>query len=330
MADFCGASHHLARPVVRHRASSPHVGSTGPIADLVDTSTRQRIPAGDAQKLGSWPPAPARPTVGGMFEREDHTERCYVDAHGPDDDAVKVALAWAVRFATEHGHRRAMVFTSTLSQVDSLANILGANPAKLRRDRSFRVGNVTVDLVTERQASTRRQDGPVVGLWVDDQQLEMRLDGLDAPALCVVPWNRADIEQWKANWNPADLRTGKPAGQAVTIGNLVVEAAMRSLTVAVNLSTGLSHPSDKEAAVQTFRLLRDSGERFEPSEVQAWAVRNGWRPRHARELAEVAQAIIDRRAIRGGRPRWRKDIVEYWREEARSGGAGTDESAGAG
>jgi uncharacterized protein (TIGR02391 family) len=170
-----------------------------------------------------------------------------------------------------------------------------------------------VDVITERHASTRRPDGPVVGLWVDDWQLEKRLDGLDAPALCVVPWNRADIDQWKANWNPTDLRTGEAAGQAATVGNPVVEAALRSLTVAVNLSTGLSQPSDRAAAVQAFRLLREAGERFEPSEVQAWAVRNGWRPRHARELSEVVQAIVDRRSIRGGRPRWREDIVEHWR-----------------
>jgi hypothetical protein len=91
--------------------------------------------------------------------------------------------------------------------------------------------------------------------------------------------------------------------------------------VAVNLSTGLSHPSDKAAAVQAFRLLRDASERFDASEVQAWAVRNGWRPRHARELAELSQAILDRRPIRGGRMRWRDDIIEQWREQARSGGA---------
>jgi len=276
----------------------------------------------------AWPPAGLAPTVGRMFEREDRTHRCYVDAHGPDDDAVKLALAWAVRHAGEHGQRRVMLFTATLSQVDSLANVLGLNPARLRKNKTFSLGGATVDVVTERHASTRRPDGPVVGLWVDDRQIEKRLDGLDAPALCVVPWNRADIDQWKTNWNPTDLRTGEAAEQLTTIGNPVVEAAMRSLTMAVNLSTGLSHPSDKEAAVQTFRLLRDAGEGFQPSEVQAWAVRNGWRPRHARELAEVAQAIIDRRPIRGGRQRWRKDIVAYWREEARSGDAAKDESDG--
>jgi hypothetical protein len=72
-----------------------------------------------------------------MFERQDRTQRCYVDAHGPDDDAVKLAIAWVVQFAKERGHRRAMVFTSTLSQVDSLADALGVNPARLRKDRSF-------------------------------------------------------------------------------------------------------------------------------------------------------------------------------------------------
>jgi hypothetical protein len=68
--------------------------------------------------------------------------------------------------------------------------------------------------------------------------------------------------------------------------------------------------------VHAFRLLRDAGEEFVPSEVEAWAARNGWRSQHARQLAETAQAIIDRRPIRGGSSHWRRDIVEQWREEA--------------
>lgn len=253
---------------------------------------------------------------GVVFEREDLTERRFVDAHGYDPDAVKLSLGWLLRFAAEQGHGQVTVFVSTLTQVDSLAELVGIDPARLRKDRVFRVGHVAVKVVTERHLLQERLSGPVLGLWVDDGQLEKRLDGSDAPALCVVPWNPADIDQWKANWNPVNLRTGEPAGAGASVGNPVVVAALESLTNTVNLSTGLSHPSDKQAAVQAFKLLRDAGEGFVPAEVQSWAVTHGWKPKHARELRELAQAILDRRSIRGGRMRWRNDIVEQWRRTA--------------
>lgn len=255
-----------------------------------------------------------------MFEREDRTERRFVDAHGYDPEAVKLATGWLVRFAMENDHGRVTVLVSTQNQVDSLAKILGLKPARLRKDKVFSAGQISVKLVTERQSLRERLEGALLGLWVDDRQLEKRLDGAHAPALCVVPWDRADIAQWKANWNPIDLRTGEPAGTGATVGNPVVVAALESLTTAVNLSTGLSHPSDKQAAVQMFRLLRDAGEQFDSSEIQAWAVAHGWRPQDARKLAELARAILDGRPIRGGRTRWKDDILEQWREEAHGDG----------
>lgn len=254
-----------------------------------------------------------------MFEREDRTERRFVNAHGHDPEAVKVAIRWLVQFAAESGHGRVTVLVSTQNQIDSLAEILGLKPARLRKHKVFSVGPVSVKVVTERQSLRERLEGALLGLWVDDGQLENQLDGADAPALCVVPWNRTDIAQWKANWNPVDLRASEPAGTGKTVGNSVVVAALESLTTAVNLSTGLSHPSDRQAAVQMFRLLRNAGEQFDPSEVQAWAVAHGWRPKHARELAELARAILDRKPLRGGRERWKDDIVEQWREMARGG-----------
>lgn len=263
---------------------------------------------------GSW----VCSTVGAVFEREDGTERYYVAAHRPDSEAVALAVAWAARFAQRHGHARAVMFVSGLAQLDPLARSLRLAPARLRRDRAFRAGGVTFEVATERQHPRHEPGGPVVGVWVDDRQVEKYLDGLNAPALCVVPWTRDGVDQWKANWGSTELRSGVAAGEPATVGNPVVVAALESLTIGVNLSTGLSHPSDKGRAVQMFRLLRDAGEPFVPTEVQAWAVRHGWRPGDARELAQLAQAILDRRAIRGGTMLWRKDIVDYWREQARS------------
>ena len=252
-----------------------------------------------------------------MFEREDSTERFFVDAYGPDDDALKAGFVWLLRFAEEHDCSRAAVFVPTVRQVESLGRVIGAPAAKaLSKDRQVPSGNLTIDLLIQRGLPSSYSQGPLLAVWVDDKQLD-KLDALWAPGLCVIPWVETDVEGWKTNWNPTDARTGEAAGTEDTVTNPVVAAALESLTSTVNLSTGLAHPSDKASAVQLFKALKAAGEDFEPDQVRAFAVRHGWDADDARALGELAQKVKDGRQVRGGNQRMCRDnIVDSWRADA--------------
>lgn len=245
------------------------------------------------------------------------TERYFIDAYGPDDDALRDGLKWLLHYADEHGHDRAAVFVPTLRQAESLGRVLGREAAKrLKRDREVAIDHLTLELLIASNLGARCSDAPLLAVWVDDKQLD-KLDGLAPPAICVVPWLKDDIEGWKDSWNPGDARTGESGDRRSTVTNTVVVAALESLTGRVNLSTGLSHPYDKAAAVSLFQFLLGAGEQFEPGQVRAWAVRNGWHPDDARELGDVAQKLKDGRRVqnRYGQ-RWAEDIVDQWRAEA--------------
>jgi hypothetical protein len=212
------------------------------------------------------------------------------------------------------------VFVSSLRQVESLGGVIGDGPARaLEKDRLVQAGNVTIHLLLGTK-QPRSFDGPILAVWVDDKQLD-KLDELHVPRLLAIPWNRTDIDGWKTNWNPTDPRTGAKGGSDETVTNPVVVAALESLTSGVNLSTGLGHPSDKASAVQMFKLLKEARESFDPEQVRAWAVRNGWEADDARDLGEMAEKIRDGRTVRAGRegPMWRDDIVAQWRAEADGG-----------
>lgn len=251
-----------------------------------------------------------------MFERENTTERFFIDAHGADEDALRAGFVWLLGFARDGGHARAAVFVPGLRQVEALGRAIGEQAAKeLEKKRAIVVGGVTIDLLIQSKLPFSYQEGPVLAVWVDDKQLD-RLDDLRTPALCAIPWNRVDVDGWKTNWNPTDARTGEPGGRDETVSNPVVVSALTSLTARVNVSTGLTHSSDKSAAVEMFRELKKAGEDFDPDEVRAWAVRHGWRPDHARELAELAQKLKDGQRVQvRERGKWRDDIVAIWRED---------------
>lgn len=175
-----------------------------------------------------------------------------------------------------------------------------------------------IELATEHSGVTI-SGRPVLAVWVDDDQLTgIERDRPDA--LCAIPWNRDDIKRWRDAYGPMNMRTGH-ATSGGKVSNPVVEAALRTLTVLVNLSTGLGHPSDKAAGVRTFQILLSGGEMYSRAEVGAWAAANGWGLDGAAELEAVARGVAEGRSFRVERFGFRDDILDQWRTEAGTGAA---------
>ncbi|MFL5866689.1 MAG: hypothetical protein ACJ766_06265 [Thermoleophilaceae bacterium] len=244
-------------------------------------------------------------------------ERFFVDAYGMDEDAVKRGLAWLLGFAREHSHDRAAIFVSANRQVEQLAKTLGVDPKKLVPEKSLVLGGIEVEIFTEKKIPPDFE-GPILGLWVDDKQMQ-KLDDTDAPGLCAVPWNKEYFNDWKETWNPVDIRTGEASGDDASGVSPLVQAALQSLTDRVNLSTGLSHPSDKDSAVGLFKILRNASEDYDPARVRGWAARHGWQAEDAREGGEVAEKIQAGRTVQVREHQmWADDILDQWRAEAAS------------
>jgi hypothetical protein len=91
----------------------------------------------------------------------------------------------------------------------------------------------------------------------------------------------------------------------------LVEEALRSINSRTNISTGLGHPNDKNAAKEMFERLHKAGEILLANEIQSFAESTGWSPEHGEELGSLAQQIGMGKAARvSGGPWWRDDIVD--------------------
>jgi hypothetical protein len=243
-----------------------------------------------------------------MAERK----RCYIQAHGQDDDAVRRGLVWLMQEAKDVGG--GTLHVPGLDSLGSLSHII-SNIDAIAKSKSFNLNGVRIGIATLRTGDVR---GAVLALWTDDRTLEGIEDRSMPPTICAIPWNGKDIDKWVAAFGPTELRTGATP-DTTTVSNPVVVEAMKSLTSSVNLSTGLGHPSDHDAAVWTFRALKEAGEALLPEEVRAWAAAHNWRLKDATELAEIAQKVIDGKRIKTRSRHWKPEIVDYWRERSGSG-----------
>lgn len=239
-----------------------------------------------------------------------------VRAYGWDPEAIREGLKWVLGKARDGGHSEAAVLIGTLDQLEAAAPAFGLSGELLRRDRKVAAGEIRVRFINKRDWPYTYSH-PILALWQDDRDMQ-RIDDMGSSAVCAVTWNnQTDLLIWAVAWKPDDLRNEKTSQDSLVVSPLV-KAALDSLLIRVNRSTGISHPSDRTAAAQLLYLLRDdAGEDIDPAATRAYLLRGGLSARGAADFEEMAEKIRDRRGVkRGPRSVWAPSILNRWRGAA--------------
>lgn len=223
--------------------------------------------------------------------------RIVVPIDDSDPQSFSIALGYA-RLLAERASpptSKVILLTHTKRQLQhsSLASHLGAQAAKaLAANKPVGAGE-GLSLHHETQQTLRYSAGNAVILafYAEDRILDF-VDGLSGVlGVVAVPWPLDGADGWIARWNP------KVHGQAQTVpapllDDPVIENALRSVSRMINRGSGALHNRDKQTADETLRILRAKGHSAPPDRIKSWAVREGWKPEAADELATLAKRIF--------------------------------------
>jgi len=255
----------------------------------------------------------------------NNIKRYLVPATGPDVSKIELALLKLESICEElGGNKDAILLIPTKNNLrgTSLETALGKDVADaLYKGKSVKLnsgGNLKLE--TERTFRGLWRSDIILGVYVTKKMLNMIDDAKDAKAVIVVPWNIKDVKEWQMTWNPILIgESENKSSPKKLIENPVVEEALKTLTKRVNLSTGLSHPSDRDAAIELFRILLKNNELFDPVAIRAWAIRNGWTSEGADELKDIAEGVLKGKRYRvSPYSSWAKDIIEQLRDAAKT------------
>lgn len=232
---------------------------------------------------------------------------------GYEESALGVALSYVKAINDKQPEScEVVLLTHTKHQLDhtSLSTMLGANAAKaLRNNQKVRLP-FGGDLRHETMRTMRRfgRRTIIIAFYGEREMLDF-VDGIPGlVGVVVVPDLEGSALDWIERWNPKIH--GEERGEtAPLIEDPVVLNALKTLTMLVNLSTGISHPRDKEQANEIVRILRAKGHQLDPQKIKSWAIRNGWDPRGADDLAR----IVDKVASSKSKP----SLSKYYDPEAR-------------
>jgi len=145
-----------------------------------------------------------------------------------------------------------------------------------------------MNLQTARKFEQYRQYGMLFGVYLSKGDCQTLDSATSVRGIALLPWTEKEGKDWQSIWNPAVL--GAIAWTPVpTPLHPDVEAALLQLTGRVNLSSGLKHPLDKQAAKETFAKLKLSSHILDADVIRQWATRNGWQPKDAQELGDLSR-----------------------------------------
>lgn len=128
----------------------------------------------------------------------------------------------------------------------------------------------------------------LVGIYLREESL----DTFDSPArvaaLMYLPWTEKEGRLWLSAWEATVIGQEKWQPEPLQLDESVV-ASLEDLTHSINLSTGLINSMDKKSALEMFASFRRKGLYPNPEDIRRWALRHGWEPRYARDLAHQAE-----------------------------------------
>lgn len=215
---------------------------------------------------------------------------------GYQEDGLELALGYAKAIAERANapDSNVILLTHTKTQLDytSLSRMLGQGGAKALRNKK-RIGlpwGGSLRHETLRTMPSFGQRAILIAYYGETKMLDA-VDGIENLAgVVVVPDLEGSANSWIERWGPIIHGEDRPP-KAQLIDDPIVEQALKTLTTMVNLSTGISHPRDKQQANEVIRILRAKGHHLDAEKVKSWAIRNGWTPKGAEDIAAIVNRV---------------------------------------
>jgi hypothetical protein len=229
--------------------------------------------------------------------------RYLIENHGANSEAVKAMFAGAFQVCSQNGITNITLLVPTKQHFlfTEVGTLLGDRTAKALRngetvkmEANFTTNltvNVTMNLESTKTFYPHSSYGMIIGVYLSRKDQNVLDSVSSARAIVFLPWTEDEGKAWLSTWNPTIL--GKSTWQAQqTAFPADVEKALLNLTRTINLTTGLSNPSDKETARQTLLGIKRRGHALDPDDIRKWALRNNWEPRHAEDFCRLASKIF--------------------------------------
>lgn len=248
--------------------------------------------------------------------------RFYFDTEGNDDEAYKNAISFACDISKKDQKVGRLIFLVINKQtVGWLERIFGIRTIKNLFDGvkfngySFLCKIET--LATYKTAQYKNYCDIVICCGLDSNDIFKIDDYSSIKYIIAIPWLKKNTEGWIKTWGAEDI-SGKPedADKTFPEPTMIVKKAMSNLTASINMSTGISNPSDNNRAKTFVKALYKYEDDLNSDVVSSYLIRElHWTPRHAQDVKKLIDTLNQGKFFQGGEKVGLKEYYKKWKND---------------
>ncbi|MBG9991562.1 MULTISPECIES: hypothetical protein [unclassified Pseudoalteromonas] len=216
--------------------------------------------------------------------------RFIVENTGPNQGNLELAFYTALEVCKGRSLTNIIIVFPTKQGFKNsiVANFLGKQATKTILDGGTvnAIDGIKLTFRTPKNIDKFSNNEVIFAIYTSEIDMNL-VDSARSEAIVFLPWREDEGKDWLAIWNPKIIG---PTTWAIDTDVLSSEAqeVILSLGRSINMSTGLTHPSDKDLAKRLFSSLRNTNT-LTPELVKRFAIQNGWEPLRAQELAVFSE-----------------------------------------
>ena len=157
----------------------------------------------------------------------------------------------------------------------------------------------------------------VLAFGMDLEDLEELDDYRSVKCIVAIPWLKEKTMPWVNRWNSKEI-TGKKNEDVEADVSDVVKVAFSELSSCINMTTGISHPSDNSRAKTYVRALFKYEPELNPEKVVSYLVTElGWSTAHANDIGKLITTLNNGRYYVGGEKTGLQNYYKRWKEKTK-------------
>lgn len=246
-------------------------------------------------------------------------QRFFIATSGNDDEAYKEAMQYACKLADNDPEiKRVVLLVHTKQNTGWFERIFGRDTEKqLFKGTTFKNCKPIFKFETKKTYKDSYNSSEIViTCGLDSNDVFPIDDFYSVKAIIAIPWLANGLDKWVQTWNPTEIRGNQQAVATYPEPTCVVKRAMEDLTDSINMSTGISNPSDEEQA-KTYILALHKYEPFLDADiVGAYLVRSlNWDTDHAKDIVKLINILNNGKYFQGGRRTGLQHYYKQWKKE---------------
>lgn len=239
-------------------------------------------------------------------------ERYIIYSEGPDENTLKEALSKVFELCASLAHNAVILHVPGIKSLGGIIEEVFGKVLlkKLSKEKSITINNIKLTLNTESIKINNQTEDIVLSIYPTSKMFDNINDLKKVRAIVVVPYTEEERNEFIKTWNPVIIGKDDVEFQSLDIDPRL-ENALSLLTSMINLSTDLTHPSDREKTIQLLQLLYKRGINLNPNDMRIWALQNGWNSDGADKLHDIAKGVLEGKRFRTtGQSIWNDKIID--------------------